>query len=399
MRHKLTILLLCLVLIPLSASADFAESSSVFDPDLAEYAMRIAEMCYTPSMQASVLSIGGFRQVGVFNADRSDQAERHIATYAVYDRSLEDGSTEIIIAIRGTGSGEWQLNMDLMPSGNYDLPYAENFFLAAEDILTAQEDYFASVSSPQFMITGYSRGAAVANVLGAQLTDRFGEGRVYVYTFATPRTVRGETGAYSNIFNIVNPADLVTYLPFPQWGFLRYGTDIELPVEDTDLLPAAQEAYAARTDHTGDFPSFGGSVTATQQVVAAMAALAPDPMSAATVSHALAHPGEASGSEPGITASDFMLGIFDRDLFASWSANGQNMEMFAQAENDFTPLLQILQANGVAVTLTNMHMPATYGAWMKVIRTGNGASYSRITTVATGMTPDPLPAPSTADRP
>ena len=361
----LAVLLLCLVLLPPGSLAEFSESSTVFDYDLAQYAMQIAELCYTPSMQERILSIGGYRQAGVFNTDRTEQDRRHIAAYAVYDRTLEDGSTGIVIAIRGTGDGEWPLNMELMPSGNYDLPYAENFFLAAEDILTAQEDYLSSCSSPVFLITGYSRGAAVANVLGAQLTERFGEESVFVYTFATPRTVRGEFKAYSNIFNIVNPADLVTYLPLPQWGFQRYGTDIELPVENDSLLSDARKAYEERTDRTGSFPSFTGSVAAVQQLVSAMASLAPDPKSAATVSHALAHPGEASDGEPGVTAADFMLGLFEGTMFVPQGTGTQPDESAAQAENDFAPLLSILQSGGLGASLLNMHMPATYGAWLK----------------------------------
>ena len=363
----ISLLLICLVFLPLGAYAEFSGSSTVFDYKLAQYAMQIAELCYTPSMQERILNIGGYRQVGVFNADRKEQDRRHIATYAVYDCTLENGSTGIVIAIRGTGNGEWPLNMELMPSGNYDLPYAENFFLAAEDILTAQADYLSSCPSPVFLITGYSRGAAVANILGAQLTDRFGEDRVFVYTFATPRTVRGEFKAYGNIFNIVNPADLVTYLPLPQWGFQRYGTDIELPVENDALLSAAREAYEDRADQTGSFPSFVRSIAAAQQVVSAMAALAPDPMKASTVSHALTHPGEASAGEPGVTTVDFMLEMFEGTMFALQGNAAQPTENAAQAENDFTPLLSILQSGGVGASMLNMHMPATYGAWLKAM--------------------------------
>ena len=343
MKHRLMALMICLVLVPISACADFAQSSAVFDPDLAQYAMRIAEMCYSPSAQKSMLESGGYRQVGFFNAYRAKDDDRHVAAYSIYDRPLDTGETEVIIAIRGTGSGEWKLNMDLMPSGNYDLPYAENFFLAAEDIWASQAGYFSSVASPIFLITGYSRGAAVANILGAELTDRLGGNSVFVYTFATPRTVRGEPKAYANIFNVVNPADLITYLPLPQWGFHRYGVDIALPAED-----------AAGADQTGSFSSFGGAVSTIQQVVSAMAALAPDPMSSVTVSHALTHPGAAADGESGVTASDFMLGLFEGRPFA------------AQPENDFTPLLLTLRSGGAGALLTKMHDSATYGALMEI---------------------------------
>lgn len=363
MKHGWLLLLLCVMLVPFSACADFSESSTIYDPELAQYALQIAELCYTPSMQESMLSIGGYRQVGVFNAERSENDGRHVATYAVYDRMVETGATEVVIAIRGTGSGEWKLNMDLMPSGNYDLPYAENFFLAAEDILTTQADYLSGLSSPAFLVTGHSRGAAVANILGAELTERFGESNVFVYTFATPRTVRGEYKAYGNIYNIINPADLVTYLPLPQWGFERYGIDIELPVENTALLEAVRAIYAARADQFGAFPAASNTVTATLRIVNAMAELAPDPASSATVTHAMSHPGPASAEENGVTASDFMLTLFEGNLFTAGGTEGSFFNL-SQMENDFTPLLLALQSADSGSWLMGVHMPATYGAWM-----------------------------------
>ena len=363
MKRRWLLLLLCVMLAPFSASAGFSESSTVYDPELAQYALQIAELCYAPSMQESMLSIGGYRQVGVFNAERSENDGRHVATYAVYDRTLDTGTTEVIIAIRGTGSEEWKLNMDLMPSGNYDLPYAENFFLAAEDILTTQADYLSGLVSPAFLVTGHSRGAAVANILGAELTERFGESNVFVYTFATPRTVRGEYKAYGNIYNIINPADLVTYLPLPQWGFERYGIDIELPVENTALLEAARTAYAARVDQFGAFPASSDTVSATQRIVDAMAELAPDPASSATLIHAMNHPGPASAEENGVTASDFMLTLFEGNLFTAGGTEG-SFSNLSQMENDFTPLLLTMQSADSASWMLGMHMPATYGAWM-----------------------------------
>ncbi len=363
MKRGWLLLLLCVMLAPFSAGADFSKSSTVYDPKLAQYALQIAELCYSPSMQESMLSVGGYRQVGIFNTERTENDSRHVATYTVYDRTLATGTTEVIIAIRGTGSGEWKLNMDLMPSGNYDLPYAENFFLASEDILTTQADYLSGLSSPAFLVTGHSRGAAVANILGAELTQRFGESNVFVYTFATPRTVRGEYKAYGNIYNIINPADLVTYLPLPQWGFERYGIDIELPVENTTLLEAARAAYAARADQFGAFPASSDTVSATQRIVSTMAELAPDPASSATAIHAMSHPGPASADESGMTANAFMLTLFEGNLFTA-SGTEDSFSNLPQTENDFTPLLMALRSADSGSWLMGVHMPATYGAWM-----------------------------------
>ena len=93
-------------------------SAPAFDPALAQDALDIAGLCYLPSMQASILRIRGFEQTGVYHYDREDETMKHVASYCVYHRLAEDGHSRVIIAIRGTGEGEWALNMDLMPSGD-----------------------------------------------------------------------------------------------------------------------------------------------------------------------------------------------------------------------------------------------------------------------------------------
>ena len=109
--------LLALLFIPCLALAEFAESSIVYDPALAQRALQIAETTYSPSLQAAIVSLDGFESVGNFNYVRPENDTRHVATYSVYEKPL-DGGTAVIITIRGTGDGEWPLNMNLMPSGD-----------------------------------------------------------------------------------------------------------------------------------------------------------------------------------------------------------------------------------------------------------------------------------------
>ena len=59
---------------------------------------------------------------------------------------------------------------------------------------------------------------------------------VYAYTFATPAAIRNPPReGYENIFNIINPADLVPQVMPAEWGYGRYGTDLFLPVQDLRL--------------------------------------------------------------------------------------------------------------------------------------------------------------------
>ncbi|MBP5666055.1 MAG: hypothetical protein J6X87_07225, partial [Clostridia bacterium] len=86
-------------------------------------------------------------------------------------------------------------------------------------------------NNPLVVFTGFSRGAACANLLGALYNNEFGASNAFVYTFATPTTIRSESvcSDAGNIFNILNPADAVTMVPPAEMGFFRAGTDIMLP--------------------------------------------------------------------------------------------------------------------------------------------------------------------------
>lgn len=97
------------------------------------------------------------------------------------------------------------------------------------------------------LLTGHSRGGAIANLLAAELDNDpmrdIGErSRVYAYTFAAPSTTvsaNAHDERYANIFNIINPSDIMPYLPLRAWGYERYGVNLYLPGVDQDSFDAA----------------------------------------------------------------------------------------------------------------------------------------------------------------
>ena len=56
MTRRISVLLV-LLLIPGLACAEFSESSSAYDPALAQWALQIAELCSTPVMQEGILKL------------------------------------------------------------------------------------------------------------------------------------------------------------------------------------------------------------------------------------------------------------------------------------------------------------------------------------------------------
>ena len=71
------------------------------------------------------------------------------------------------------------------------------------------------------------------------MTKLIDEGKeVFAYTFATPSTTISTTmkdSEYNSIFNIVNPRDVVSYVPLSQWSFGKFGKDITLDIGSLGL--------------------------------------------------------------------------------------------------------------------------------------------------------------------
>jgi Mg-chelatase subunit ChlD len=78
-------------------------------------------------------------------------------------------------------------------------------------------------------IIGHSRGAALANLLGAKYEDN-PDYQTFVYTYATPNTTT-QTKKYQTIFNLVNEDDIVPFMPLEEWSFGRYGKTKSISVE------------------------------------------------------------------------------------------------------------------------------------------------------------------------
>lgn len=163
--------------------------------------------------------------------------------------------TLVAVAIRGGGYGaEWASNFLMGPDGTHKgFEDSRNIVLEYLDQYLCDNNIEGNV---KFWVTGYSRGAAVANLVGAALDCNkkftadvsYTREGIYTYTFETPRaglksiiderieTVDGEyTSQYFNIFNIVNPNDLVCYVApaTDGFGFSRYGMDLYLPSAET----------------------------------------------------------------------------------------------------------------------------------------------------------------------
>lgn len=375
MLKRFFALLLIFVMAVSAALAEWTDDyftlpTTVRDAALADEMIVLSTGVFAPALQKTRMEKYGFTQIAAENYGRELGDMRHVCAYTVYTKTLENGRGAVIIVIRGTGMEEWPLNFDVMPSGNYDLNVAENFYLAGKDILDTWGDTFESLNAPLFMVTGHSRGAACANVLGTLLTDKYGEENVWCYTFATPTTVRGEYKQYNNIFNYINTCDIVPYLPLPQWGFERYGTDIlmepdKLTAEQTE---AVQNALASYGDKMKWSVIAGGSDTV-RSFVDALASLG-DVNDLYNTRWSTQHSGKALEGEEGMTAGEFMLSLID-SIGSSAGAVIVKLARYQANHTAFEPIVRQLVSmitSGAIESVGIMHAQNTYRALMEALQ-------------------------------
>lgn len=135
--------------------------------------------------------------------------------------------------------------------------FAYNFLYSAEDIFLDFQN-FVQEKNPIIILSGHSRGAAVANLLAVLLNQVYDSSKIFAYTFACPQTLKTSLNFTDfNIFNFVNTSDIVPYLPLSFWGFKRAGKDIFL---DEDFLGGFSDFNSS--DFTSSFNSKSSSLNA-----------------------------------------------------------------------------------------------------------------------------------------
>ena len=174
-----------------------------------------------------------------------------VVAYSVASKRVasSDGreKTLYLVSVRGSYGAEWLSDLDMGDAADYDADALdhEGFMRAASEIVDGLAERVTrdagdgGTGDVALLFCGHSRGAATAN-LAASYADDMTQGlralaplgSIYCYTFATPElTTMGNTAEalYDNIFNVLNPSDVVPRLPLASWGYARYGRDLWLP--------------------------------------------------------------------------------------------------------------------------------------------------------------------------
>ncbi len=196
---------------------------------------------------------GFFESLGFSNFD-SNNDYRSKTTFdtigiGAASKKLSDGSTLIGVVPRSGGYyNEWGNNVFLGNGKNSDYMH-EGWYNAANKLINFLDYYIDTKGiegEVKIWISGFSRGGATANLAAGLLDNKLDKNEklfngkvqlkhdnIYAYTFEAPqganinsKTVKApKDKIYNNIFNIVNPDDLVPKLAMSQWGFTRFGID------------------------------------------------------------------------------------------------------------------------------------------------------------------------------
>ena len=242
----------------------FSGSSYSFRNDIAKLALGLEMSCWssqnTEYYYSSDEEVGreqnvrtafrllGFDDLLFVNYDAALSHAEDKAAYAIGTKKIQVGGAEqnlVAVMIRGGGYGaEWASNFRVGTGARH-----QGFSVPAAAVFSTLSDYLKQHgldnADTRFLISGYSRGSAIGNLLSADLIDSSELGlspdHIFSYLFATPqgvnRNLTSDAAAerYNCIINIINKHDFVPKVAPSAWGFRRYGRTYQFPGSSSSL--------------------------------------------------------------------------------------------------------------------------------------------------------------------
>ncbi len=243
---------------------DFLKTSNVYNHSIAKYACGLSTMAYSEVADSIAVC---FSELAYDSGDKDQyyyrDEEGNTATFWIAKKPLHEDTTLVTVLIRGTDGKEWFDNFEPGTGERH-----EGFERGCNEVSKALFDYLNNCDldyeKTKILITGHSRGAAVANLLGHDISHyglcgaNIGQKNIFVYTFATPNVSKDSFNSKennSNIFNIVNPEDFVTKVLPSAWGYGRYGKTYVLP----SSIDCSNDYYGYLYDVQSKWEKYWGS--------------------------------------------------------------------------------------------------------------------------------------------
>ncbi|MCQ2430889.1 MAG: hypothetical protein MJ192_11235 [Clostridia bacterium] len=224
---------------------------------------------YTPTVLLETLGFEDVVHIESFKAKEYTADGNDSVTLTLAHRNVGDKYNAYVVVIRGCFSAqEWISTFDPgCGGGAYEAltgahpewtepSVCKGFAIAAARAEEFIDEYVAAHGDPGLkdcmLITGHSRGGAIANLIGAGMELENGV-RCRTYTFNAPGVVDEDAiRPCSTVFNVFDVNDFYTAtLPFSGEKLARYGIDMTLNLEVSAEARAALTALKQRDDYTG----------------------------------------------------------------------------------------------------------------------------------------------------
>ena len=224
----------------------FLNSAVTFNKDLMLYCYGLALSSCLPSMITSYYNESGFSNIYIPDYYRQETDANNVA-YSFAHKTINDKDIIMVIPRGANYDREWGNNFLVGSTGNH-LGFKNSSDIIYNSLIEYASTNSYDLASSKLVLTGYSRGGAIANILANRLLKEHvtSEQNMFVYTFEAPQGLSSENIVEcSNVFNIINEADVIPMLPPSEYDFTRCGTDIHILDADVDnLLKAYDEDLA-----------------------------------------------------------------------------------------------------------------------------------------------------------
>ena len=209
----------------------FAHKSTTFNKNLAIEALSFVAAAPYKEELARLYTYHSFDDI-YYSEDYDKEQEKDSVLFSLAHKKI--GSDDLVVlSLSGYDyQKQWEQNLTIGKEGHH-----AGFAEGVTKVLPKFLEYLAKYNKPKVFVNGYSRTAAIANLMSTYILDDkvVEESNYYAYLFETPKGVSVEnTKEYKSVFNIVNSADLVTYVAPTEYGLKRVGVDIELYSENAD---------------------------------------------------------------------------------------------------------------------------------------------------------------------
>lgn len=225
----------------------FKYSDKYFEEDAKKYNQDLAELSLASSIATAFKARGtkfftdcGFEDIEAVSYDTKPTLDT--AGYFLAHTRIEDYEL-FVIAFRGFEYGqEWGNNLLIGKSGDH-----QGLTIRTNEAYTKLQTYIEEHSQKRALklwINGYSRAGGLSNILSSLILREnkvdVSQENMYTYTFEAPRALSKEHALpYENVHNIVNKADLITYIAPQQYDLHRCGVDHEIFDSNVSTLAKA----------------------------------------------------------------------------------------------------------------------------------------------------------------